>query len=140
MQQQAGGWRDNTRVNGDDYYVQVSSGMKHACAITRGQTVHCWGSNHYGESSPPAEEKFVQVSAGNSFTCGIQPNGRALCWGRNDMGQCSPPPYPVAFQQISTSLGGDHACGVLADGEGISCWGTNGRGQSEDQDGKLLSP
>ena len=48
-------------VNGDDYYVQVGSGNKHACALTRGYRVHCWGRNDYGESSPPSD-KFVQVS------------------------------------------------------------------------------
>ena len=72
LQQEAEGWRGATSrpVNGDGYYVQVSSGLKHACAITRYDlTVHCWGRNDYGEGSPP-EGKFVQVS---------EPHRRPLC-------------------------------------------------------------
>jgi len=64
LQQETEGWKGATTrpVVGDGYYVQVSSGLKHACAITRYDlTLHCWGRNDYGESSPP-EGKFVQVS------------------------------------------------------------------------------
>ena len=64
LQQVAEGWRGAiTRpVNGGGYYIQVSSGLKHACAISRYDSeVHCWGRNDYGESSPPGG-KFLQVS------------------------------------------------------------------------------
>lgn len=50
-------------VNGGDYYDKISSGMKHACAVTREGEVHCWGRNDYGESTPPSEKKFTQVSS-----------------------------------------------------------------------------
>lgn len=49
-------------VNGGDYYETISSGMKHACAVTREGEVHCWGRNDYGESTPPSDKKFTQVS------------------------------------------------------------------------------
>ena len=39
---------------------------------------------------------------------------------------------------MSTSIGGDHACGILLQGGAIRCWGNNGRGQSESQDGEFL--
>lgn len=45
----------------DGHYFHVSSGHKHACAISKGYEVHCWGRNDYGEASPPSG-KFVQVS------------------------------------------------------------------------------
>ena len=51
----------SSTLNGGDYYDQISSGMKHACAATREGEVHCWGRNDYGESTPPSG-KFVQVS------------------------------------------------------------------------------
>lgn len=77
---------------------------------------------------------FVKVSAGHSFTCGIRPHGAAECWGKNDMGQSSPPHYPSnAFQQVSASIGGDHACGVLSGNGAVQCWGNNSRGQSENK-------
>lgn len=47
--------------NGAGKHIQVSSGMKHACALARDLTVHCWGRNDFGESTPPSG-KFVQVS------------------------------------------------------------------------------
>jgi hypothetical protein len=52
------------------------------------------------------------------------------------MGQSSPPSYSEhVFQQVSTSIGGDHACGILVETNAIRCWGNNGRGQSKSQDG-----
>ena len=58
------------------------------------------------------------------------------------MGQSSPPFYSYpdsAFRQVSTSLFGDHACGILLADGGVRCWGNNGRGQSEPpQEGKFL--
>lgn len=144
MQQEAAGnvHSSTPPVNGGGYYLRVSSGMKHACGIARNLEVHCWGRNDFGESQPP-KGTFVQVSAGNSFTCGIRPNGAVQCWGKNDIGQSAPPSYPeYVFQQISTSVGGDHACGILMDRSlrsptDIQCWGNNGRGQSEKQDGAV---
>jgi hypothetical protein len=77
-----------------------------------------------------------KVSAGNAFTCGLRHDGAIQCWGKNDMGQSSPPSYSEhVFQQVSTSIGGDHACGILVENNAIRCWGNNGRGQSESQDG-----
>ena len=56
------------------------------------------------------------------------------------MGQSSHPTYPEnIFQQISTSVGGDHACGILLDDGDIRCWGNNGRSQSDNQDGTLTT-
>lgn len=103
MQQAAAGYTGPTSqtVTGDDYYVSISSGNKHACAIARDKQVSCWGRNDYGESTPPSGS-FSQVSAGNAFTCGIRPNGEVECWGKNEAGQSAPPSYPEnAFLQIS---------------------------------------
>ena len=83
-------------------------------------------------------KQCYKISAGNSFTCGIQSNGETKCWGKNDKGQSSPPSYPEnIFEQVSASIGGDHACGVLKEDGNIRCWGNNGRGQSEDQVGNF---
>ncbi|KAL3805363.1 hypothetical protein HJC23_009070 [Cyclotella cryptica] len=120
--------------NGGRKYIQVSSGMKHVCAISRDLTVHCWGRNDFGESTAPSG-MFVQISAGNSFTCGLHSNGGTECWGKNNVGQ-SAPPSDMYFQHIS--VGGDHACGILVEDNSIRCWGNNGRGQSEPQDGSFL--
>ena len=82
---------------------------------------------------------LCKISAGHSFTCGIRSNGAAQCWGKNDMGQSTPPHYPsYAFQQVSASVGGDHACGVLSGNGDVRCWGNNARGQSEKSEGSFL--
>lgn len=74
MRQNEEGWEGEggtgRYVNGGGHHnVQVSSGLKHACAVTLDSEVHCWGRNDYGESSPPSG-KFIQVSidgAGKDF-------------------------------------------------------------------------
>lgn len=63
MQREEEGWRGDhsqRHVNGGGHYVQLSSGMRHACAISRDSEVHCWGRDDYGEGSPP-DGAFVQV-------------------------------------------------------------------------------
>jgi len=58
-----GGGGSGRPVNGGGHHnVQVSSGLKHACAISLDSEIHCWGRNDYGESSPPSG-KFIQVSS-----------------------------------------------------------------------------
>ncbi|KAL3781288.1 hypothetical protein ACHAW5_003046 [Stephanodiscus triporus] len=55
-------------LNGGGYYVQVSSGLKHACALSRHDSRSALlGRNDYGESSPPSG-RFVQVGE-NVFAC-----------------------------------------------------------------------
>ena len=61
-------WNAIADVAGGGYYIQVSSGMKHACAISRELEVSCWGRNDYGESSPPSG-MFVQVRASFGKNC-----------------------------------------------------------------------
>ncbi len=65
MRENEGGRRGSgvgRHVNGGGHRnVQVSSGLKHACAVTLDSEVHCWGRNDFGESSPPSG-KFIQVS------------------------------------------------------------------------------
>ncbi|KAL7511909.1 hypothetical protein ACHAXN_009715 [Cyclotella atomus] len=119
---------------GTGEYIQISSGMKHACALARDLTVHCWGRNDFGEGSPP-RKKFVQIAAGNSVTCGLDSNGTAECWGRNPIHQTTP--QDKIFQQISSSSLGHHICGVEADNS-IYCWGDNIRGQTDPQEGSFL--
>jgi hypothetical protein len=87
------------------------------------------------------EWTFASVSAGGSHTCGVTTDAAAYCWGSNDHGQlgdgtmsdrqATAVPVTGGFSFASVSAGGDHTCGVTANGAGY-CWGTNGHGQLGD--------
>jgi alpha-tubulin suppressor-like RCC1 family protein len=79
--------------------VAISAGDYHACAITSGGEVVCWGFNEFGElgdsttndSSRPVNvtglnsEAFA-ISAGQYVSCALTLNGGAYCWGGNALG------------------------------------------------------
>lgn len=77
----------------DFTYSEISAGGEHTCAIdgdgnavqTKG-TVRCWGSNLFGQSTPPAGV-FAAISSAKYHTCGLRPNGTVSCWGDNTYGQ-----------------------------------------------------
>ena len=100
--------------------VSISSGDDHACGLDGDGVVHCWGSNDYGRSTPPAGEKFISVSAGEDHTCGVLQDGPVLCWGVDDFGQASPSTAGGPF--VSVSSGGHMTCALRQDGTG-ECWG-----------------
>jgi len=86
-------------------------------------TLACWGSNNYGQATPPAGT-FTQVDGGMEHTCAVKTAGTIACWGRNSKGQATPP--AGTFTQVSA--GGFHTCAVKTGGT-IACWGDNTRGQ-----------
>ena len=72
--------------------VPLSSGLRHTCALRPDGTPVCWGSNDYGQASPPPGEKFAAISSGSFHTCALRPDGTPVCWGSNETGKTSPPP------------------------------------------------
>lgn len=59
----------------------ISSGLGHTCALRSSGAAVCWGSDHYGQSSPPMDGRFASISSGALHTCGISPSGSTVCWG-----------------------------------------------------------
>jgi alpha-tubulin suppressor-like RCC1 family protein len=138
------------RVRTDSTFTQVTVGGAHACGLTAGGGVLCWGRNdtgQIGDSStvnrgtpvPVATRvRFSRVSAGADFTCGLATAGAIFCWGSNQFGQLGT--GEVSFNVPRTTLvptvvsgggswtalasGGSHACALAATGR-ISCWGRN---------------
>lgn len=76
-------------------YAAVAVGDDHACAITLGKTLACWGSNnqgqlglgHYmtGPTTPTAiigdNTDWSTVTAGEEHTCALKTSGALWCWG-----------------------------------------------------------
>ena len=109
----------------------ISSGSFHTCGVRQvGGTVHCFGSNGLGQSSPPAGE-FLFVSAGEGHTCGIKADSTVLCWGSTAV---ETPPPNQSFVQIAA--GDNHVCGLTPQNESgnaeVVCWGAPGQGRTDD--------
>lgn len=98
-------------------WQSVSGGGNHTCALLTDGTVECWGSDIYGQSSPPGGA-FTQVVAGWGHTCGLREDGTVACWGYDTCGQLKPPLN--TFVQLSA--GESHTCGLLETGK-VLCWG-----------------
>jgi len=77
--------------------VQVSAGETHACAVTSGSAVICWGAGTFGQTGRTVTTTAVdtvatvgtptQVSAGTLHTCVARGTSAPLCWGYNRKGQ-----------------------------------------------------
>lgn len=109
-----------TEVAEPAVFTSVSTGKDHACAVTFGGEVHCWGSNNDdGHLDVPADVKFLRISAGNRFTCGIRVDGGITCWGDNNHKKLEAP----EGRFTALDAGWDHACALGANG--AVCWGWN---------------
>ena len=157
---------DDQRRDGPRF-VSVDSGSNHACAVTEDGDVLCWGSNKYGQATPPAE-KFASVSAGAIYTCGLKDDGDVLCWGHDTGGRPATSPEgkfvsvsanrricgvtvddellcwgsaePRAEEGafVSVSVGGDDLCAITVQGSAV-CWGDDDYGENGEFTGKFTS-
>jgi hypothetical protein len=104
-------------------WLGLSASSHHTCGVTDLGSVECWGSDDYGQSTPPSGS-FKSVSAGYLHTCGVKTSGSVNCWGiddgsTDDYGQVTATPSG-SFKSVSA--GGHHTCGVNSSGS-AECWG-----------------
>ena len=132
----------------------VSTGSVHACVLTAGGDVKCWGFNGtgmLGDGTKADRKKPVSVTglprgiadvqAAWDHTCALTSGGGVKCWGHNGDGELGDGTkiqrlQPVGVTGLNSgvqaiSLGFDSGC-ALTTGGGVKCWGYNGNGQLGD--------
>ncbi len=140
--------------------VAVAVGGGHACAVTKGGQVLCWGANDAGQLGDGTRTdrhrpivvgglpNGAGVVTGNAFTCMTVTthiedyHADMWCWGDNSSGQLGDGttegrttphaiPHPRDFGFFEPSAGGAHICaGNLRDE--IECWGEGSSGELGD--------
>ncbi len=136
--------------------VAIAAGSTHACALTNGGAVRCWGSNGSGalgngtasgRRSPAGvmgmASGVTTITAGLDYTCALTSPGGVKCWGDNGMGKLGDRTLTdrytpvdvfgltsgVAGVTASHSLG--HTCAITSGGA-VECWGDNAFGELGD--------
>lgn len=102
--------------------LQLASGLRHSCALLDDASVHCWGSNEFGQSGwfSDASQTVVwqptpvaglgavdSIGLGWDHSCAKLRAGTLACWGRNNTGQLgdgsqSDSAFPVMVKQRDT--------------------------------------
>ena len=132
-------WGENMSLVGDSPQLPMSNvpqnvpvmsvGFSHVCFIRN--SVSCFGSNNYGESSPPPNMTLLNrpgwIAAGGHHTCAIDNNKNVQCWGQDRLGQMQVPKNLKNPKQVVSGFG--HSC--VLDEDGIKCWGRNREGQTK---------
>jgi alpha-tubulin suppressor-like RCC1 family protein len=131
------------------YFVQITAGNYHTCALRSDNRVYCWGRDNVGQLGIPPRAicqgsvpncinqptynglSATQIDAGFDHTCLIF-NSKATCWGLSDRGQdgnaygdtSANGPVAVSGNLSFTriSAGGNTTCGVVNQ-LAMYCWG-----------------
>lgn len=125
----------------------IAAGQRHACALTFGGGIKCWGYNDFaqlGDGTQTTSRIAVDVSGlgrgviaiapGASHTCALTSGGGVKCWGSNQSGQLGDGTTTERLTAVDVSgLGSgvsaiaaasSHTCALTAGG-GVRCWGSN---------------
>ncbi len=102
-----------------------------AQAVSSG-TALGWGSDYYGESSPPAGlagKDVTAIAAGYFHSLALTTDGQVTAFGDNDQGQSNVPASLSSQTVTAIAAGGYHSLALTTDGQ-VTAWGSNGQGES----------
>ena len=106
---------------------EIAQGENHGVGITTSNAAIGWGTNLFGESTPPAGA-YSHVSAGILFSVGLRTNGTVAAWGVGTQGQTA---VPVGLNHVRAIACGDlHTLALKTDGT-VVAWGQNHFGQCD---------
>ncbi len=133
--------------------IAIATSENHACALTSGGIVKCWGDNLYGQLGDGTiiDRKtpvyvsglsgVTAISAGRFHTCALTSTGGVKCWGANNYGQLgnnsnNASHTPVNVSNLASgvtaiSAGSYHTCARTSTGA-MKCWGNNAYGRLGD--------
>jgi alpha-tubulin suppressor-like RCC1 family protein len=137
--------------------AEIACGASHVCARRRNGGVKCWGRNTEGQLGAdvsgsrvnPVKVKGLRdaamLASGHHHSCAVRDGGGVVCWGDNKAMQLGPEAgedkrrkTPVALpglgEVVQIAAGGRHSCARLRSGR-VKCWGDNGRGQLDGNEG-----
>lgn len=146
-----GATSDLVRIDDQRVYTQVAAGYDHACALSAGGEVYCWGGNTYGQlgqgdTTSRVEPTLVTLNGTASAVFAAFDASCALvsdalyCWGYNRenafaqtqlfVDRTSPTLVTPAFgtRFVTVAIGQGHLCGISDSGV-MQCSGRNTRGE-----------
>jgi alpha-tubulin suppressor-like RCC1 family protein len=145
-------------VSGLTGIAMITAGQDHACALSIGGAVSCWGNNQQGQLGdgtqtqhpspnpiPTLATGVTQITAGGFHTCALV-NGGVKCWGFNSFGQLGNgttviSKTPVDVSGLTSGITAVAAGGINYDEEqtcaitihqALMCWGGDEYGQLGD--------
>lgn len=139
--------------------ASVSAGHGTTFVRTTDGKLICMGTNANGECRPGSDAGTVgpglvdaggfveDISASVNFACATLTGNATSCWGSTGNSRLGTggtpgatalpgsPLFSPGFAPTRVAAGGAHACAIMSD-RGVSCWGSNTRGQAGDFSGK----
>ncbi|MGA2092780.1 MAG: hypothetical protein ABSH16_05150 [Sedimentisphaerales bacterium] len=106
-------------------FTAIAAGMDFSLALKSDGSIVGWGSNTWGQTTPPDGNNFIAIAAGYGHSLALKSDGSIAAWGDNYYGQTTP---PAGNNFIAIAAGGNHSLALKSDGS-ITAWGDNSYGQ-----------